>query len=271
MLPVIHNVVHVEGRYDRPLGRLHECVHTTHIVACHVRAGGRYVCGREELTVRAPYLGVLPAGERDANGLVGSWEMYWCAFDWAGVRSETGRTVLLDLNSASVRRSHLRQLGSAEVRDVVALFRALMSLWRQPDISSQIRCGNKVLELLAMWAEPPVIQGEEKAVRLYRNLIDQYAQRADLSLSQLAERIGLSADHLGVLFQREMGMTPSDYRTRLRLLRARELLVSTAKPVSEVARESGFPDANYFARVFRKVYGMSPREFSRSNLPGVAV
>ena len=271
MLPVVHNVVHVEGRYDRALGQFHECVHTTHIIACHVRAGGRYICGTEELTVRSPYMGVLPAGERDANGLVGAWEMYWCAFAWPGVKSETGRTVLLDLQSASVRRTHLRQLTSTEVRNVVGIFRELMSLWRQPDISSQIRGANKVLELLALWAEPAVIEGEEKSVRLYRNLIEQYAQQPEVSLSTLAERIGLSADHLGVLFQREMGMTPSDYRTRLRLLRARELLVSTAKPVSEVARESGFPDANYFARVFRKTYGMSPREFSRSNLPGIAV
>ena len=112
-----------------------------------------------------------------------------------------------------------------------------------------------------------MLEGEEKSVRIYRNLIEQYAQQPELSLSQLAERVGMSADHLGMLFQKEMGMTPSEYRTRLRLLRARELLISTAMSVSDVARQVGFPDANYFARVFRRAYGMSPREFSRTNIP----
>ena len=88
-----------------------------------------------------------------------------------------------------------------------------------------------------------------------------------MSLAELAGRVGMSADHLGVLFKAELGMTPVEYRARLRLLRARELLVSTALPIRQIARETGFPDGNYFARVFRKEYGMTPREYAGGNLP----
>lgn len=271
MLPVVHNVVHREGVSSNAPGRTHECVHKTHIVACHVRANGTYICGNEEVLARSPYLGLLPAGERDCNGLVGPYEMYWCAFEWDGVQRETGsKSVLLELHNSRVRRGHLHRLNGSELRNVIHIFRDLQRLSRHPDLSSQIRASTRVLELLALWGEPDAHEGEERAVRAYRSLIEQCAEEHGTSLRDIAEKVGYSPDHLGVLFQKEMGMTPSDYRMRLRLLRARELLVTTVLPVSEIAREVGFPDANYFARIFRRTYGMSPRQFSRTNVPGLA-
>ena len=89
-----------------------------------------------------------------------------------------------------------------------------------------------------------------------------------MSLGALAERVGLSGDHLGARFRKEIGMTPVEYRTRLRLLRARELLVSTTLNVAQIAREVGFLDANYFTRLFRRSYRMTPRRFARTHTPG---
>jgi AraC family transcriptional regulator, arabinose operon regulatory protein len=67
----------------------------------------------------------------------------------------------------------------------------------------------------------------------------------------------MSANHLSVLFHKDMGMTLVAYRTRLRLSRARHLLSSTAMPVAQVAREVGFGDASYFTRAFRRTFGLS--------------
>ena len=271
MLPIVHKVVHSDIVLKKKPGTYFEYVHPMHIVACHLRATGSYISGREHIPcVKAPYIGLLPAGERDANGLNGPFKLFWCGFQWDGLKREDGQQVSLSLGSSRVHRSHFRHLSHAELPVVLKLFRELQILSQRPDLPSQFRAGAKVIELLALWAEPPVEKtGEERAVRLYRSLIEQHAEQPDVSLATLAERIGFTSDHLGELFHAEMGMTPVAYRTHMRLLRARDLLTSTALPVAEIARDAGFPDANYFSRVFHRNYGMSPRNFSRSHPPGI--
>lgn len=47
----------------------------------------------------------------------------------------------------------------------------------------------------------------------------------------------------------------------MKLQKAADMLVNTDLPVSKIALDSGFPDQNYFSRVFKKVYGTSPTDF----------
>ena len=75
---------------------------------------------------------------------------------------------------------------------------------------------------------------------------------------QLAESINISEDYLTRVFRKEIGLSPWDYLNRYRIQIASSLLVSTAKPLSEIAEESGFQDQAYFCRVFKKIKGFSP-------------
>lgn len=265
MLPIVFGVVHAEGVSTNRPGEFFECRHEHHVIACHYRAHGSYIAGTEyQPQVRAPYIGLLPAGERDANGLIGQFRMIWCKFTWDGLKSDTGERVSLALGESRVHRSHVRGLASAEVPVVLKKFRELQNLQRRPDLPSQLRASALIIELMATWADLPLEGGgDEKAVRLYRSLIEQHAEHSDVALSSLAERIGYTADHLGELFHKELAITPVAYRTQIRLQRARELLTSTPMPISEIARDAGFPDANYFARIFRRSFGISPRDFAR--------
>ena len=61
-------------------------------------------------------------------------------------------------------------------------------------------------------------------------------------------------------FQQDVGLSPAEYRQRLRLERARWLLQNTDLEVTEVALECGFQDGASFARVVRRTLGGSPRE-----------
>jgi transcriptional regulator GlxA family with amidase domain len=54
-----------------------------------------------------------------------------------------------------------------------------------------------------------------------------------------------------------------DYVRSLRLARARELIVSTKTPLTDVALETGFYDLPHFDKTFRKHYGVSPYQFRR--------
>ncbi len=81
---------------------------------------------------------------------------------------------------------------------------------------------------------------------------------------KLAEAVNASEDYVSRVFHRELGLTPWEYLTRLRVQRAKELLRGSSRSVAAVAREVGFSDQAYFSRVFRKATGSSPQAFRDS-------
>ena len=75
---------------------------------------------------------------------------------------------------------------------------------------------------------------------------------------ELCESLGIGRRQLERRFRRDVGLSPAEYRQRLRLDRARWLLENTDLEVTEVSVECGFQDSANFARVVRKALGVSP-------------
>ncbi len=78
-----------------------------------------------------------------------------------------------------------------------------------------------------------------------------------LPVAKLAERVGYHPDHLTRLLKKETGMTSGQLRAALRLKRAQAELEAGAT----VAERSGFADANYFTRWFKRQTAKTPREW----------
>lgn len=83
----------------------------------------------------------------------------------------------------------------------------------------------------------------------------------ELSLAKFAEQYYVSNTHLSAVFKKEVGINLKEYIQEVRLRQARLQLNTTRLPIQEIAGNCGFLDVNYFTRVFRKVHGMSPREY----------
>jgi two-component system response regulator YesN len=83
-----------------------------------------------------------------------------------------------------------------------------------------------------------------------------------ITLESAAEAIGISSGHLTRLMSDELkrgfARTLIEYRTQ----RAKELLKKPNVSIREVSRLCGYPDANYFARLFRRLTGYTPREYA---------
>ncbi|MCX7001822.1 MAG: helix-turn-helix transcriptional regulator [bacterium] len=75
--------------------------------------------------------------------------------------------------------------------------------------------------------------------------------------------MGRNAFH--VAFRRATGLAPVAYLIRHRLQRAIILLRTTSKSVTDIGLQVGFSDANYFARKFHEIVGVSPRAFRVSS------
>lgn len=83
----------------------------------------------------------------------------------------------------------------------------------------------------------------------------------NLKIPDLAKMVGMSDRNFYRFFHRVKGESPLVYLQRLRIAKGARILQTSDKSVSEVAMECGFNDSNYFARQFRHILGVSPRQF----------
>ncbi len=88
--------------------------------------------------------------------------------------------------------------------------------------------------------------------------------RSDFPMTVLAEKAGVSSQHLCRIFKETMNVRPMEYLTRRRLQEAKRLLTETDTSVAEIGLQTGFSDAGYFSTVFRKYEGISPVEYRKN-------
>ena len=84
-----------------------------------------------------------------------------------------------------------------------------------------------------------------------------------LALGDIAVEAGVSSRYLRKLFDRYLNLSPLAYLTQVRIDRAIELLRNTEMSVKEVAFACGFQSPQYFARIFRRQTGRSPKSLTR--------
>ncbi|MFA5068001.1 MAG: PocR ligand-binding domain-containing protein [Candidatus Izemoplasmatales bacterium] len=85
--------------------------------------------------------------------------------------------------------------------------------------------------------------------------------REDLSLDTVAKNAFVSNYYLSHLFRDEMNMTFSDYVNKVRMDAAIKLMKETKMSIQEIAVQSGFADASYFTKTFKKYHGITPKKY----------
>ena len=83
----------------------------------------------------------------------------------------------------------------------------------------------------------------------------------DISLERIAQEINVSPFYLRKLFKEEKNENYISYLTGMRMEKARALLKEPRASIKEVSAAVGYNDQNYFSRIFRNKFGMTPTEF----------
>ena len=92
--------------------------------------------------------------------------------------------------------------------------------------------------------------------------LEQHPDR-EWTLAKMAKCAGMSVANFRLCFRMLTGCAPVEYLLQLRLRKAAAMLVSSRLSVGEIAWQTGFRDANYFSRQFRRFYGESPRDYRK--------
>jgi YesN/AraC family two-component response regulator len=85
----------------------------------------------------------------------------------------------------------------------------------------------------------------------------------DLSLQRVAEQVHFHPNYLSVKIKNKVGLTYSAFLLKLRMELACKLLMNTNDKVQEIALKCGFNDSNYFNRMFRREYQISPEQYRK--------
>jgi AraC-like DNA-binding protein len=107
---------------------------------------------------------------------------------------------------------------------------------------------------------------EPQAIMRAREFIAKNQDRA-VSLAEVAQAVNTSTFYFCKLFKKATGLTFTDYLSRVRIEKAKNLLLNPNVRVSEVAYEVGFQSLTHFNRMFRKLTGESPSAYRSSLRP----
>ncbi|MFI8747022.1 helix-turn-helix domain-containing protein [Pseudomonas sp. NPDC077186] len=91
--------------------------------------------------------------------------------------------------------------------------------------------------------------------------LDQYISdnlAAAIRTCDLAAQLKLSSSHFSHVFKQTFGITPLAYVARKRIEAAREMMLATDQPLTQIAQAHGFCDQSHFSRTFRRETGLSP-------------
>ena len=86
----------------------------------------------------------------------------------------------------------------------------------------------------------------------------------DITLGKLTSEFAINRNKLNALFMEQTSMTCLSYLLNLRMDLAKIMLSKTELPIGEISVRVGYPDPNYFTKVFREKTGKTPSQFRRS-------
>ncbi|MDL2406582.1 GlxA family transcriptional regulator [Rhizobium calliandrae] len=144
-----------------------------------------------------------------------------------------------DMAAAIVRR-HIGRAAERNALEVLQIQKARSALDIQP-------------------RKPLAIECEDPRLRATIITMERHVANV-IPLQKLADAVGLSRRQLERLFQEQTGSSPGHIYKKLRLERAKQLLVQTEAPLIEIALEVGFESASYFTKAFRMTFGRTPSQ-----------
>lgn len=111
---------------------------------------------------------------------------------------------------------------------------------------------------------PAVTSGLSKSkLQQVVNYIHEHLEQ-DLSLSELAAVVHMSPSYFSGLFRQLTGLAPHQYMIQCKIERAKQLLLQNKLPIAEIAQTLGFTHQSHLSRHFKRLVGVTPKAFLKS-------
>ncbi|PPA69359.1 response regulator [Jeotgalibacillus proteolyticus] len=109
------------------------------------------------------------------------------------------------------------------------------------------------------------LQTDGDIIEQIKQYIIEHAHE-DLSLELISREAGLSPIYMSKLFKEKLGINYISFLTECRLEKAKKLMRDSEKSMKEISIDIGYHDPNYFSKVFKKAFHMSPTDYRKQRL-----
>lgn len=245
------------GFYPKATGhKMLRSEHTNYLLIYCSAGNGRIRIGENTQRITIGDLILLPPSvlhEYQADDQL-PWSIYWLHFD-GELAEEYASTIRTEGYRANIGLQHA----------LIEHFERLFNMReRGISVSTYLTiCAQVKLLLLTasiLSKRPEVEQTSHNslhdAIDYMRNHVDE-----DLHLEQLASLCNLSKFHFVRKFKTFTGHTPIQYFIQLKIEKACRLLDNTQLSIKEISAQLGYPDSLYFSRLFKRVLGVSPKNY----------
>lgn len=189
------------------------------------------------------------------------WEYAWIEFDGLKVK-EALETAGLTMDSP-IYHSNVRDL-SAELKN------EMLYIAQHSDQSPFHLIGHLYLfldYLTRSSSSRRLLQGGRMRDFYIKEAISYIEQnfQNDISVEDIAEFCSLNRSYFGKIFRDALGKSPQEFLINYRMSKAAELLKLTELSIGDISNAVGYPSQLHFSRAFKKIHGISPRQWRNEN------
>ncbi|MGC1509665.1 AraC family transcriptional regulator [Ketobacter sp. MCCC 1A13808] len=249
------------GLYPCAEGHLMErSDHEDHLLM-YCSAGKGYVsAGGKRTPVSAGQLILIPKGTAHEYGADSHtpWTLYWVHFSGTRASHYIEHIGLSEGNCVATIGLHPKI-----VADFESIFDARETGYNMKALIHASQCLKQFISYLAMLTSRQLQPSRSQIDLAAIQTLMKSNLHGDLELETLAELAHLSKYHFSKRYKEITGYAPIQHFIHLKMERACYLLDVSSRSVAEVAETLGYDDAHYFSRLFKKVTGLSPREYRK--------
>ncbi len=248
----ISRILYCAKIYPGPTPELFSTERHSHALVYFMEGRGEYIYGEKAYAVQAGTLLFLPKGKQYTIRRFASTQCIYIDF-----------LTCEDLDLGPFSKNYPN---GAQFRD---LFISLLSLYRQKRHGFESEMMSLLYKLISMIQVAdqvsyfPGIKYQKIAAAV--EYIHLHYCDGQIRIAKLAELSGVSTRYFNELFSVFFGVSPKEYIIRMQLETAKSLLLSSERPIGEIAETCGFGDVYYFSKVFRKEVGETPSAFRKAN------
>lgn len=185
----------------------------------------------------------------------------WCT-RWLVFRGKYADQLMLEMGFSSFDKTN-----ELDMPRSINMFNRLYSCAENP-VNQGINASSLLYEII-MTMRTAMLSNDKSTTdlgditsRAIMYIEQNYAK--DIQVEQLAQLSGVSVQHFCRVFKMRTFMRPLEYIANRRVAAAKSLLINTSLEIGEIGKQVGYLDRNYFSIVFRRMEGISPRDYRRA-------
>ena len=208
----------------------------------------------EQITAKSGGLVLIDCKKPHRYWVQSRCEVKW--FHFNGVPAQPLADYIFAYNKTGCFDAFSAKKAVSQVDNVMELLRMKGSSWQIAEALYRMMCRLAALPSLQKSSAEELV---EKAVQY----MGEHFSRT-MTVQEVAAHTGLSLFYFTRLFKRLMQVSPHAYLNRLRMEKAKNLLVYTYYSIEEIAEMTGFQSASHFIRAFKQSADITPKKFRES-------